>query len=74
MPIVNIKTMKGALNLSQKKELHQRITNLMVEIEGNGNKDFAKFVVINIDENNPENFSMGGQQASEEFIKKMTSK
>ncbi len=36
----------------------------MVEVEGNGNRAFAKLVVVNIQEEEAENFSMGGKQAS----------
>ena len=34
MPFVNIKTLKGVLSEEQKAELHQRITDVMVELEG----------------------------------------
>jgi 4-oxalocrotonate tautomerase len=63
--------MKGLLDAGKKKELHRRLTDLMVEIEGNGNKEFAKLVLIKIDEDIPENFSMGGKQATEELVKKL---
>ena len=46
----------------------------MVEMEGNGNSSFAQFVVIEIQEEEPENFSMGGQQVSLELIEKMSRK
>ena len=72
MPIVNIKTIKGLLTKEKKAELHKKITDVMVEIEGNGNSSFAQFVVIEIQEEEPENFSMGGQQASLELIEKMS--
>lgn len=74
MPIVNIKTMKGLLTKEKKAELHKKITDVIVEVEGNGNSSFAKFVVIEIQEEEPENFSMGGQQASSELIEKMSRK
>ena len=34
MPIVNIKTMKGLLTKEKKAELHKRITDVIVEVEG----------------------------------------
>ncbi len=74
MPIVNIKTIKGLLTKEKKAELHKKITDVMVEIEGNGNSSFAQFVVIEIQEEEPENFSMGGQQVSLELIEKMSRK
>ena len=39
--------------------MHKKITDVIVEVEGNGNDSFAKFVVIEIQEEDPENFSMG---------------
>lgn len=72
MPIVNISTMKGALSGEQKEEMHKKVADLMVEIEGKGNEDFRKYVFIKIDEGNPENWSAGGRPASAEFVKKIT--
>lgn len=73
MPIVHIKTMKGLLTKEKKAELHKKITDVLVEVEGNGNPSFAKYVVIEIKEEEPENFSIGGQQASPELVEKITS-
>jgi len=72
MPFVNIKTMKGVLSEAQKTELHSRITDVMIEIEGRGNPQFRNYVMIMIDELEPQNASMGGRQASGEFVKKIT--
>jgi len=72
MPFVNIKTMKGALSEAQKTELHNKITDVMIEIEGRGNPQFKNFVMIMIDEVEPQNASMAGRQASVEFVKKIT--
>jgi 4-oxalocrotonate tautomerase len=72
MPFVNVKTLKGALTDAQKQELHQRITDVMVEVEGRGRPEFRNFVMIMIDELEPQNASMGGRQASMEFVKKIT--
>lgn len=72
MPIVNIKTMNGALTEELKKEIHNRICQVMVETEGRGNKEFAKWVTVIIEEQIPENFSVGGQMANQEFVKKIT--
>ncbi len=72
MPIVNVKTMKGALTAEKKAELFKRITELFVEIEGNGNNAIKPYVFVTIDEEVPENFGIGGKQANSEFIKKVT--
>jgi len=72
MPFVNIKTMKGALSEAQKAELHTRITDVMIEIEGRGNQQFKNYVMIMIEELEPQNIGMGGRQGSAEFLKKIT--
>ncbi len=71
MPFVNIKTLKGALTDTQKEELHQKITDVMVDVEGRGKPEFRNYVMIMIDELEPHNASMGGRQASEEFVKRI---
>ncbi len=73
MPFVNIKTLKGALSEAQKTELHRKITDAMIEVEGRGNQQFRPYVLVMIEELEPQNASMGGKQGSEEFIKKITS-
>jgi 4-oxalocrotonate tautomerase len=74
MPLVNIRTMRGALSDAQKAELHARVTDLMVEIEGRGRPPFRPFVTVMIEELEPPNWSMGGKQASEEFVRRITGK
>jgi 4-oxalocrotonate tautomerase len=69
MPFVNIKTMKGVLTESQKTELHSRITDVMIEIEGMGNPQFRNYVMIMIDELEPQNVGMAGRQGSADFVK-----
>jgi len=62
MPFVTIKTIEGLLAPTNKKEVHDKLTELMVEIEGDGNPEFAKFVVVNLSEEPAEHFSGGGVQ------------
>ncbi len=68
MPIVTIRTIKGILTKDKKAELHKRITDLLVEIEGGGKEEFRQLVIVTIDEDEPEHFSMGGIPASKELI------
>jgi 4-oxalocrotonate tautomerase len=68
MPIVSIRTIKGILTEDKKAELHKRIADLLVEVEGEGNEEFRQLVIVTIDEDEPEHFSMGGVPASKEFI------
>ncbi len=71
MPFVNIKTLKGALSDAQKRELHARIADVLVEIEGQGKEQFRPYVMIMIEELEPGNASMGGKPASGEFVRKL---
>lgn len=68
MPIVSIRTIKGILTKDKKAELHKRIADLLVEVEGEGKEEFRQFVNVTIDEDEPEHFSVGGVPASKEFI------
>ncbi len=72
MPFVNIKTLKGALTDTQKQELHRRIADVMIEVEGRGKPEFRNYVMIMIDELEPQNASMGGRQATGDFVKKVS--
>ncbi|MDP9954428.1 4-oxalocrotonate tautomerase [Epilithonimonas hungarica] len=59
MPFVNIRTYKGFLSVSEKKELQNKITDLLVEYEGKGNPEFRKLVWVMLEEE-PENWMLGG--------------
>ncbi len=71
MPFVNIKTLKGALSDAQKRELHARIADVLVEIEGRGKEQFRPYVMVMIEELEPANASIGGRPASQEFVSKL---
>lgn len=68
MPFVNVQTIKGIMNSEQKKELLRRMTDLIVEIEGNGYPEFRRSVWIRIDEHEPEQWSLGGIKPTSEMI------
>ncbi len=68
MPIATIKTYKGALSDEKKAQLHKEFADLMVKIEGNGNEDFRKLVILDIQELDYDNMSMGGQCGNKEFF------
>jgi 4-oxalocrotonate tautomerase len=72
MPITTIKTIKGALTDNQKRALHQKIADVMVEIEGRGNEALRKFVIVSIEEVEPINMGIGGKAADADFVKKIT--
>lgn len=68
MPFVNISTAKGLLNDEQKRTLHSRITDLLVEVEGRGNPDFSKYVVVLIEEHDPGNWCFNGETVTEKAL------
>ena len=71
MPFVNVRTLKGALTAEQKRQLQERITDLLVEVEGHGNANFRQFVWVMIEEEDPVNWSIGGIQASLELLERL---
>jgi 4-oxalocrotonate tautomerase len=60
MPYVTISTARGIMDAGQKRTLLERVTDLMVEIEGQGNPDFRKTVWVKIEEQEPAHWSIGG--------------
>lgn len=68
MPFVNIRTIKGAMTGAQKKQLQERVTDLLVEIEGRGNPAFRRFVWVMLEEEAAEHWMLGGQPVSLEKL------
>lgn len=60
MPFVNIRTYKGALSAHEKRELQEKITDLLVTYEGKDNPEFRKLVWVMLEEENAENWMLGG--------------
>lgn len=73
MPFVNIRTARGILDEAAKYELHRRITDLLVEIEGRGNPDFRPLVSVLIEEHDPAAWSLGGVQVDESRLRASSS-
>lgn len=68
MPFVNVRTARGLLSGEEKRELHKRITDVMVEVEGRGNPDFRSYVSILIEECDPSDWSIHGDALTAEAI------
>ena len=68
MPFVTITTVRGILDASQRKALLERVTDLMVEVEGQGNPEFRRNVWVKIEEQEPSQWSLGGMQPTPEMI------
>jgi 4-oxalocrotonate tautomerase len=68
MPFVTVSTARGILDIDQNQSLLRRITDLMVEIEGQGNPDFRQSVWVKIEEQEPTHWSLGGMMPTAEMI------
>ena len=68
MPYITISTVRGILDVAQKKMLLERVTDLMVEVEGHGSAEFRRNVWVRIDEQEPAHWSLGGMQPTREII------
>lgn len=68
MPFVNVRTARGLLDASRKRELQQRITDLMVEIEGRGNPEFARYVMVLVEEQPADAWCVQGTSLDEEAV------
>jgi 4-oxalocrotonate tautomerase len=68
MPFVNVRTVKGILDETQKQELHRRLTDLMVEVEGRDDPAFRQLVFVLIEEEPATSWSVGGVQVTPEQV------
>lgn len=68
MAFINVKTMKDAWSSEVKTKLHREITDLIIDIAAKGKKEFEKFMIVEFEETSPENWSIGGNQASGELM------
>ena len=68
MPYVTISTVRGIFDGAQKQALLERVTDLMVEVEGQGHPDFRRNVWVKIDEQEPANWSLGGNIPTPDMI------
>ena len=73
MPFVNVHTVKGLLTDAKKRELQNRITDLLVEIEGRGDPSFRRLVWVKIDEADPADWSLGGTHVTPEMVERVVS-
>ena len=68
MPFINVRTAMGLLDASQKQQLHQRLTDVLVEVEGRRNPAFRSVVFVLIEEEEPTSWSLGGEQVTPEQL------
>lgn len=74
MPFVNVQTIKGIMTEAQKSQLLDKITDLMVQIEGRGNPAFRQDVWVRIDEHEPESWSLGDRKPTRAYIEQVFGK
>ena len=60
MPHVVVQTVKELVDDNIREELLQKISDLMVEIEGGGDESFRQYVWVTLDLIEAENWSLGG--------------
>ncbi|WP_456748801.1 tautomerase family protein [Bradyrhizobium sp. USDA 4354] len=51
-----------------KKTLLERVTDVLIEVEGQGNPDIRRNVWVRIEEQEPSHRSLGGMQPTSEII------
>ena len=68
MPFVNVRTVKGLLTDQQRLELQEKISNVMLEVEGKGNPDFKKYIMVLIEEHEPEAWNVHMQSLTPQAI------
>jgi len=68
MPFVNVRTARGLLTPARKKELQQRLTELLVEIEGRGDPGFARFVTVLVEELPADAWCVQGTPLTDEAV------
>lgn len=68
MPFVNVRTVKGLLTEAQRQEMQDRISQVMLEIEGRGNPDFRKYIMVLIEEHDAAAWSVHGNTLTPEIV------
>jgi len=74
MPHVVIQTVKELVDDNVRKELLQRISDLMVEVEGGGDESFRQHVWVTLDLIEAENWSLGGTTLTREMALEIKAK
>ena len=68
MPFVNVRTVKGLLTDQQRSELQERISQVMLEVEGKGNPDFKKYIMVLIEEHEPAAWNVHRETLTPEIV------
>jgi 4-oxalocrotonate tautomerase len=71
MPLINVKLIEGVFNPAQKKQIAARLTDTMVEIEGEA---LRPYTVVMLEEVKSGDWAVGGQALATEDVHALQSK
>lgn len=66
MPLINVKVIEGVFSTAQKRELVERLTDVVVAIEG---ENIRPATVVVIDEVKSGDWGIGGRPMSTEYVR-----
>jgi 4-oxalocrotonate tautomerase len=69
MPLATVRVMEGVLDEVEKSRLMERITEALVEIEGQGNPNFAQYCWVFVEEVPRATWGVGGKWLTPEDVK-----
>ena len=68
MPMINVRLIEGVFDDSQKREMIEKLTDTMVEIEGESMRDVTW---VFIEESKSGDWAVGGKQLTTEAVRSM---
>ena len=68
MPIINVKLIEGVFDSEEKREMIDKLTDAMVEIEGESMRDVTW---VFIEESKSGDWAVGGKQITTEAVRSM---
>ncbi|WP_310620117.1 tautomerase family protein [Flexibacterium corallicola] len=68
MPFANIRTVKGLLSEKQREELREKIFDVLLEVEGRGNPNFAKYIMVLVEEHEPSAWNVSGDNLTTDAV------
>ena len=68
MPFVTVRTVKGLLSAEQRREIQDRIAEVMLEVEGRGNPDFKKYIMVLVEEHDAAAWSVHGDSLTPKIV------
>ena len=74
MPFVNVRTVKGLLNDEERRQIQDRIFDVVFEIEGKKDPEFRKYIWVVVEEMDPAAWSIGGEQLTPETVAGLASR